>query len=62
MAHYNTEHRHSGIAMLTPADVHAGLGSARLANRHTIMRGVFEKHPDRFVHGEPKLASIPEAV
>jgi len=62
MTHYNTKHRHSGIAMLTPADVHAGLGPAKLADRHAVMRAAFEKSPNRFVHGEPKLASLPEAV
>ena len=48
--------------MLTPADVHAGLGPAKLADRHAVMRAAFEKSPNRFVHGEPKLASLPEAV
>jgi putative transposase len=62
MTHYNTEHRHSGIAMLTPADVHAGLGAAKLAQRHAVMRDAFQQFPNRFVHGEPRLAVLPEAV
>ena len=60
--YYNTEHRRSGIAMLTPADVHAGLGPAPLAQRHAVMRAAFLKCPDRFVNGEPKLACVPETV
>ncbi len=62
MTYYNTEHRHSGITMLTPADVHTGLGSIKLANRHAVMRAAFEKRPERFVHGEPKLTTVPKAV
>jgi putative transposase len=62
MTHYNSEHRHSGIAMLTPADVHTGLGAANLAQRHAVMRDAFQHFPNRFEHGEPKLAVLPEAV
>ena len=62
MTYYNTEHRHSGIAMLTPADVHAGIGAAKLAQRHAVMREAFQNCPDRFVRGEPKLVVLPEAV
>ncbi|MHB8461015.1 MAG: IS3 family transposase [Vulcanimicrobiaceae bacterium] len=62
MTHYNTEHRHSGIAMLTPADVHAGRGPEKLARRHAVMSAAFQQNPERFVHGEPKLATLPEAV
>ncbi len=62
MAYYNNEHRHSGIAMLTPAEVHAGTGTDRLAQRHAIMCAAFESHPERFVNGQPKRQSLPEAV
>lgn len=62
MTHYNIEHRHSGIAMLTPADVHAGRGPAKLAKRHAVMNAAFRQHPERFVHGAPKLAMLPETV
>ena len=62
MEHYNTKHRHSGIAMLTPADVHAGVGPTNLANRHAVIRAAFATTPERFVNGEPKLARLPDAV
>jgi transposase InsO family protein len=62
MTYYNTEHRHSGIAMLTPAVVHAGLGTATLAQRHAVMREVYLRSPERFVHGEPKLVVLSEGV
>lgn len=62
MTHYNTEHRHSGIAMLTPADVHSGTGPAKLALRHAVKLAAFQKFPDRFVQGAPKPDVLPEAV
>ena len=62
MTYYNTEHRHSGIAMLTPADVHTGVGLTKLASRHAVMRAAFQQRPERFVHGEPTLSTIPAHV
>jgi putative transposase len=62
MTYYNTEHRHSGIAMLTPADVHAGIAAEKLAQRHAIMRAAYVEYPERFVNGEPKLAVLPKEV
>ena len=48
--------------MLTPTEVHAGIGSDRLAQRHAIKCAAFESHPERFVNGQPKRQSLPEAV
>ena len=62
MIHYNTQHRHSGIAMLTPADVHTGIGPAKLAQRNAVMQAAFQRNLERFVHGEPTLAILPEMV
>lgn len=62
MTYYNTEHRHSGIAMLTPADVHAGNAEEKLARRHAIMLAAYIEHPERFVNGEPKRAVLPKEV
>lgn len=59
---YNTEHRHGGIAMLTPHDVHHGRGAAVLEQRHRTLEAAWAAHPERFVHGIPKPARLPEAV
>lgn len=56
---YNTEHRHRGIAMLPPADVHAGRVDAKLAARAEILEAAFAAHPERFVRGLPKPAVLP---
>ena len=62
MTYYNTEHRHSGIAMLTPADVHAGNAEEKLVHRHAIMLAAYIEHPERFVNGEPERAVLPKEV
>ena len=59
---YNTEHRHSGIAMLTPADVHAGRADAKLAARADVLAAAFAAHPERFVGGLPQPAVLPAEV
>ena len=59
---YNTEHRHAGIAMLTPADVHHHRAPDVLAQRGRTLQAAWALHPERFVHGTPKPAPLPEAV
>ena len=59
---YNTEHRHAGIAMLTPDDVHHHRAPDVLAKRGRTLQAAWALHPERFVHGTPKPAPLPEAV
>ena len=59
---YNDEHRHSGLGLLTPADVHHGRAPARLAARATILDAAHLAHPERFVKGRPTPAMPPSAV
>jgi putative transposase len=59
---YNEEHRHSGIAMLTPASVHNGKAHVILNNRSSVLAQAFEKHPERFVKGQPVVKPLPDAV
>ena len=59
---YNNEHRHSGIAMLTPAVVHAGEAAAVLGARHRVMLNAHAASPERFINGEPKRAELPKDV
>ena len=60
--YYNHEHRHSGIAYLTPAVVHAGQAPAMLAQRDVTIYGAYQRHPERFVHGVPKPSTLPTEV
>ena len=50
---YNTEHRHGGIAMLTPDDVHHGRAHTVLQQREQTLRDAWDHHPERFVRGIP---------
>ena len=52
---YNTEHRHAGIAMLTPHDVHYGRASQILEQRKRTLRHAWSRHPERFVNASPSL-------
>ena len=51
---YNNEHRHSGIALLTPSDVHHGRADERIAARQIVLDAAYAAHPERFVRGRPK--------
>jgi len=59
---YNNEHRHSGIAMLTPAMVHHQIGVAVLAARATVLAAAYAAHPQRFVNQPPVPERLPEQV
>lgn len=59
---YNTEHRHSGIGMLTPEMVHYGRAKEVLSRRHQVMMAAHAAHPDRFVRGAPRRVQLPQAV
>jgi putative transposase len=61
-AWYNHEHRHSGIAMLAPAIVHAGEAAPIIEIRQDALDTGFAAHPERFVHGPPVATKLPAAV
>jgi putative transposase len=55
---YNEQHRHGGIALFTPHDVHHGLVESRTASRRTTLHAAWEQHPERFVHGKPEPPAL----
>jgi putative transposase len=61
-AWYNEEHRHSGIALLTPAMLHYGLAPAILAQRQGVLTAAYQAHPDRFVRRAPHPLAVPTEV
>jgi putative transposase len=61
-ARYNTEHRHSGIGLLTPEVVHYGRAQQVIAVRKEVLRGAFAAHPGRFVRNVPCPPPLPDAV
>lgn len=58
---YNHQHHHSGLAMLTPADVHFGRAPEILARRAKVLHAAYAAHPERF-HGVPRPPQLPQAV
>lgn len=58
---YNLQHRHSSLALLTPADVHHGRAHAILQQRQVTLDAAYAAHPERFVHGNPKVRQLPTA-
>jgi putative transposase len=59
---YNHHHRHSGIALLTPADVHRGLVDERRSERRVVLHAAWNDHPERFVRGKPEPPKLAPAV
>jgi len=60
---YNHHHRHTGIGLHTPADVHYGLAEVRHAERETILDQARARHPERFTTSHsPKIINMPETA
>ena len=59
---YNTEHRHSGIGLLTPEMVYRGRADAVRANRQLVLTAAHAAHPERFVRKHPEPPALPTAV
>ncbi len=60
-AHYNHQHRHSGIGLHTPADVHYGRADQVRAQRQTVLDAAYTHHPERF-RRPPSAPRIPETT
>jgi putative transposase len=59
---YNREHRHGGLGLLTPHDVHHGLAPARLRARDLVLAQAFAARPERFPRGAPSAGVLPTEV
>lgn len=59
---YNHEHKHSGVAMLTPEMVHYGRAEGVIAARRLVLAEAFRSHPERFVNKQPEPLQLPAAV
>ena len=58
---YNHDHRHSGIGLHTPADVHFGLAAQKAAERSDVLAEARRAHPERFGTTDrgPKILDLP---
>lgn len=59
---YNQEHYHTGLALLTPAQVHYGEAPAVLARRQATLDAAFAAHPQRFGNRPAQVGALPEIV
>lgn len=59
---YNEAHHHSGIGLLTPAQLHSGQGAAVREARQATLQAAFAAHPERFVRPPPSPPPLPEAA
>lgn len=61
MTHYNQQHRHSGIGLHTPADVHHGRHHAVRDWRQRVLDRAYTDHPERF-RTPPTAPAIPDVA
>lgn len=58
-AWYNGQHRHSGLGLHTPADVHYGTAEAVRDKRAAVLDDTYRAHPERFVRKPPQPPRLP---
>ena len=56
---YNDDHRHSGIGLHVPADVHYGRAEAIREQRGVVLLDAYGEHPERFVRKIPTPPALP---
>lgn len=60
---YNHTHRHTGIGLNTPADVHYGLAAGKALERAKTLAGARARNPERFnTDADPKILATPDAA
>jgi putative transposase len=59
---YAHEHRHSGIGLHTPADVHYGRAGAVREARGRVLDAAYALHPERFVRKPPEPPRLPDTT
>ena len=61
-AWYNRDHRHVGIGLMTPNQVHYGQVDAVHAARQVTLDRAFQENPERFVKKPPVPPAKPTAA
>jgi putative transposase len=56
---YNHDHRHSGIGLHTPFDVHHGRAEQVRGARAETLTAAYQRNPERFVHKHPEPPALP---
>ena len=58
-AWYNDDHRHSGLGLHAPADVHNGIALVVRSHRSIVLDAAYAAHPERFVNKPPTPPTLP---
>lgn len=61
-AWYNDEHKHTGISLLTPAQLHYGEAKQVIETRNQTLQAAFNRHPHRFKYKQPEHPDVPKAA
>jgi putative transposase len=60
---YNHTHRHTGIGLNTPADVHYGLAAGKAIERAAVLAIARAANPERFsTTADPKILALPSTT
>jgi len=59
---YNGQHRHQGIGLMAPADVHYGRAPAITAARGQVLDAAYTANPERFVNKPPQPPQLADAA
>ena len=59
---YNGRHRHQGIGLMTPSDVHYGRAPAITAARAEVLDAAYTANPERFVIKPPQPPKLADAA
>ena len=60
---YNHEHKHTGIGLHSPADVHYGLAAAKATDRFATLAVARAANPERFSSSTPpKILQLPDSA
>jgi putative transposase len=56
---YNDEHRHTGLGLHVPADMHYGTAAITREKRAGVLDAAYAAHPERFVQKPPEPPKLP---
>jgi putative transposase len=60
---HNHTHRHTGLGLNTPADVHFGLAAGKAIERSQTLAAARARNPERFTtNTDPKILAVPETT
>jgi putative transposase len=60
--YYNKEHRHSGIGLVTPEQLHHGFAQDVYDQRCFTLKNASDKNPERFRGKKPQPPALPKAA